>query len=286
MLAAHPEVGEALAPLLVDALRSRHGGRVAVAATFVAEHPDRVLRLPSALSLEVFDALATALRTPWPPDRFETAIALMDAAVSVHHPDAPRAVEAACHYPNITVRRRAMRAKQLLGEGTQQCLSPKRAPQPLGQSEEDVYYMQTVHSSPVTLRFATNADVGALTVRLNPELAPLTAARIAALGRSGFFNGIAIHRVVPGFVVQFGDPDGDGFGGSGVPLRCETGPVAFAPLDVGMALAGRDTGSSQLFVTLSRTPHLDGEYTRVGHAQGAWGALVEGDVITDVSVEE
>ena len=72
---------------------------------------------------------------------------------------------------------------------------------------------------------------------------------------------------MPGFVAQLGDPDGDGYGGSGTSLRCETSPVPFAHLDVGMALAGRDTGSSQFFVTLARTPHLDGEYTRVGHAE-------------------
>ena len=58
------------------------------------------------------------------------------------------------------------------------------------------------------------------------------------------------------------------------------------PLDVGMALAGRDTGSSQIFVTLSRTPHLDGEYTRVGHAEGDWAGIAMGDVITDVRVSE
>ncbi len=53
-----------------------------------------------------------------------------------------------------------------------------------------------------------------------------------------------------------------------------------------MALAGRDTGSSQLFVTLSRTPHLDGEYTRVGRAEGDWAALGQGDVITDAKIVE
>jgi peptidyl-prolyl cis-trans isomerase B (cyclophilin B) len=54
---------------------------------------------------------------------------------------------------------------------------------------------------------------------------------------------------------------------------------------VGMALAGRDTGSSQIFVTLSRTPHLDGEYTRVGRAEGDWYAVAQGDLIKDARVE-
>ena len=101
--------------------------------------------------------------------------------------------------------------------------------------------------------FKTDAGVE-LTVFLEPELSPITATRIASLVKSGFYKGIVVHRVVPGFVVQLGDPDGDGYGGAGTSLRCETSPVPFGLLDVGMALAGRDTGSSQFFVTLSRTP--------------------------------
>ena len=62
--------------------------------------------------------------------------------------------------------------------------------------------------------------------------------------------------------------------------------MPFAALDVGMALAGRDTGSSQLFVTLARTPHLDGEYTRVGHAEGDWSSLAQGDVIRGARIVE
>jgi cyclophilin family peptidyl-prolyl cis-trans isomerase len=55
---------------------------------------------------------------------------------------------------------------------------------------------------------------------------------------------------------------------------------------VGVALAGRDTGSSQLFVSLGRLPHLDGEYARVGRAEGDWWRVAEGDVIHSVKVED
>jgi cyclophilin family peptidyl-prolyl cis-trans isomerase len=129
-------------------------------------------------------------------------------------------------------------------------------------------------------------DAGQLAIVFEPDLAPVASARFVALARGGFYKGIIVHRVVPGFVAQFGDPDGDGFGGAGSLLRCETSPVPFGPLDVGVALAGRDTGSSQLFVTLARYPHLDGEYARVGRAEGDWAALAEGDAIRDVKVEE
>ena len=95
-----------------------------------------------------------------------------------------------------------------------------------------------------------------------------------------------MHRVVPGFVVQLGDPDGDGYGGAPrPPLRCETSPASFEAGAVGIALSGRDTGSSQFFVTLGREPHLDGEYALVGHAGPGWDRLVEGDVVKTVHVQ-
>jgi cyclophilin family peptidyl-prolyl cis-trans isomerase len=85
---------------------------------------------------------------------------------------------------------------------------------------------------------------------------------------------MAVHRVVPGFVVQFGDKLGDGFGDAGrAPLRCETSPTPFETYDVGMALAGRDTASSQLFVALDRYPLLDGNYAWVGRAGPEWLSL-------------
>ena len=137
---------------------------------------------------------------------------------------------------------------------------------------------------PVRVVFET--DAGALGVSFDPALAPVAATRFVALARSGFYTLVTVHRVVPGFVVQLGDRGGDGFGGSGALLRCETSPVPFQPLDVGVALAGRDTGSSQVFVTLGRHPTLDGAYAWVGRADGDWNAVVEGDSVQRVRVEE
>jgi cyclophilin family peptidyl-prolyl cis-trans isomerase len=123
-------------------------------------------------------------------------------------------------------------------------------------------------------------------VTFDPALAPVAATRFVSLARAGFYNGVAIHRVVAGFVVQLGDRGGDGYGGSGQLLRCETSPVSFGALDVGVALAGRDTGSSQIFVTLAAQPHLDGEYAWVGRAGGDWDGVAEGDVVREARVEE
>jgi cyclophilin family peptidyl-prolyl cis-trans isomerase len=79
-----------------------------------------------------------------------------------------------------------------------------------------------------------------------------------------FFDGRSFHRVVPNFVVQGGDPRGDGWGGPGYALRDEINPNPYERGTVGMALSGPDTGGSQFFVTHSRQPHLDGTYPVIG----------------------
>jgi cyclophilin family peptidyl-prolyl cis-trans isomerase len=83
------------------------------------------------------------------------------------------------------------------------------------------------------------------------------------------------HRVVPDFVVQAGDPRGDGWGGPGYALRDEINRLRYQRGAVGMALSGPDTGGSQFFVTLSPQPHLDGGYT-------VFGAIVDGEALLDV----
>jgi cyclophilin family peptidyl-prolyl cis-trans isomerase len=138
-------------------------------------------------------------------------------------------------------------------------------------------------TQPLTLLFKT--ELGDLTLTLDPTWAPVAVARIMDLVATGHFKNMPVHRVVPGFVVQFGDDSGDGFGHAGrSPIRCETSPVPFERYQVGMALAGRDTASSQMFVTLERYPRLDGNYAWVGRAGPEWARLAEGDRILDVSV--
>ncbi len=94
--------------------------------------------------------------------------------------------------------------------------------------------------------------------------APQTAWSFVALARNGFFNGLSIHRVVPNFVVQDGDPRGDGEGGPGFTIRDELNERPFLRGTVGMALSWKDTGGSQFFITHSPQPHLDARYTVFG----------------------
>jgi cyclophilin family peptidyl-prolyl cis-trans isomerase len=95
--------------------------------------------------------------------------------------------------------------------------------------------------------------------------APQTTQNFIALARKGFFNGLQIHRVVPNFVIQAGDPRGDGSGGPGYSIRDELNDRPYVRGTVGMALSGPDTGGSQFFITQSPQPHLDAKYTVFGH---------------------
>jgi cyclophilin family peptidyl-prolyl cis-trans isomerase len=94
--------------------------------------------------------------------------------------------------------------------------------------------------------------------------APRTVANFVALVRRNYFRGVQLHRVVPDFVVQDGDPRGDGEGGPGYTIRDEINQRPYLRGTVGMALDWADTGGSQFFITHSPQPHLDGRYTVFG----------------------
>jgi cyclophilin family peptidyl-prolyl cis-trans isomerase len=119
---------------------------------------------------------------------------------------------------------------------------------------------------------------------LGPD-APLTVDNFLRLVERRFFDGNRWHRVVPNFVVQDGDPRGDGFGGPGGAIRDEINRNRYDDAMLGMALSGPDTGMSQWFITLSPQPHLDGTYTVFGKVVGGTAALLritQGDVIRTI----
>ena len=123
-----------------------------------------------------------------------------------------------------------------------------------------------------------------------PEDAPLTVDNFIKLARSNYFNGLAVHRVVPNFVMQDGDNRGDGNGGPGWSIRCEINMLPYERGAVGMALSGKDTGGSQWFVTHSPQPHLDGGYTVFGKVNETdmkiVDSIVRGDKILSVKIVE
>jgi len=136
-----------------------------------------------------------------------------------------------------------------------------------GEMDRDRYHRAAdLHRRQVTAVIEL-AD-GDIHLELFPVEAPLTVLNFLDLARDGYFDGIGFHRVVPGFVVQGGDPEGDGWGGPGHTIRCENSRLRYERGMVGMALAGKDTGGSQFFITLAPQPHLDGRYTIFGQVTG------------------
>ena len=110
--------------------------------------------------------------------------------------------------------------------------------------------------------------------------APGTVANFVKLSREGFYDGLTFHRVIPGFVIQGGCPNGTGSGGPGYTIKCELdGDNQYHDRGVlSMAHAGRDTGGSQFFICHNRenTRHLDRQHT-------VFGKVVDGlDVIDDI----
>lgn len=95
--------------------------------------------------------------------------------------------------------------------------------------------------------------------------APNTSARIQELIKQGFYNGLTFHRVIPGFVIQGGDPKGNGTGGSGKKLKAEFNHHKHVPGTVAMARS-QDVNSadSQFYISTGTHPHLDGKYTVFG----------------------
>lgn len=135
------------------------------------------------------------------------------------------------------------------------------------------------------LRLAT--ERGEITIDFRGAPAPIAQANLAALAERGFFDGLAFHRVVPGFVTQGGDPRGDGYGGPGHVMPCEWSPLRYERGTVGVALAGKDTGGSQIFIAHEATRHLDARYTVIGRVSSGMevvDALWPYDTITSVEL--
>ena len=107
---------------------------------------------------------------------------------------------------------------------------------------------------------------GRVTILLNPDAAPKTVAHIKELVRKGFYNNTPIHRVIPGFMAQMGDPTGTGGGpGSGTTVPAEFGKLPFDRGTVGLArTSDPNSGDSQFFIMFAPNASLNGQYTVFG----------------------
>ncbi len=119
-------------------------------------------------------------------------------------------------------------------------------------------------------------DGGVMKAELYPDIAPNTVNNFVSLVRSGFFDGLIFHRVIPGFMIQGGDPDGMGTGGPGYSIKGEFSQNGFqnellhtrGVLSMARAM-DPDSAGSQFFVMVADAPHLDGGYA-------AFGKVIEG----------
>ncbi len=142
--------------------------------------------------------------------------------------------------------------------------------------------MSSVHAQTGHPKAVIETTKGKIVIELYSDKAPKTVENFTTLAKKGFYNGIIFHRVIPGFMVQTGDPTGTGRGGPGY-----TFPDEFAPDlkhdaagTLSMANAGPNTNGSQFFITLAPTPWLDGKHA-------IFGKVIEGQNVVEqiVAVE-
>ena len=151
----------------------------------------------------------------------------------------------------------------------------------------DADYRRALSRIGKNVRAVVTTSKGSFTIEFLPEAAPLTVDNFVQLAQRNYYRNVTIHRVVPNFVIQDGDPRGDGNGGPGYQIRCEINEVPYDRAAVGMALSGKDTGGSQWFVTHSPQPHLDGGYTVFGRVIAGMDVvdkIVRGDVIQSITI--
>lgn len=124
-------------------------------------------------------------------------------------------------------------------------------------------------------------DYGKITVKLDPEQAPITVQNFINLAQRGFYDGLTFHRIISGFMIQGGDPNGNGTGGSGTNIKGEftsnghNNTISHKRGVISMARSGMpDSASSQFFIMHNDAPHLNGNYA-------AFGYVTEGMEVVD-----
>ena len=124
---------------------------------------------------------------------------------------------------------------------------------------------------------------------VDPKVAPQTVNNFVYLSQNAYYDGLTFHRVVPGFVVQGGDPDGNGTGGPGYKLPNETNPSKWPRGTVGMASSAAGVSGSQFFITLGDAPSLatSGVYNHFGQVASGMNVIDSvrvGDRMTSIDI--
>lgn len=241
--------------------------------------------LATLKDIDAVPALVAAYRSAVTIDSTYVARAAMLTALNQLSPPTARPLlQEALHDKDWAVRVKA--ADLLRAQGDTDPVAQAIRPATEGRPISDPAW-----TSIVAPRYSPHAFIdtekGTIEIELAVLDAPLTVNNFIALARRGFFNGTPIHRVVPDFVLQDGDPRGDGEGGPGYTIRDELNERPYLRGTVGMALDWKDTGGSQFFITYSPQPHLDARYTAFGtvvNGMDVVDRLVRGDVIRSVRI--
>ncbi len=140
-----------------------------------------------------------------------------------------------------------------------------------------------------TTRVELVTNKGNIELELYRDKAPFAVMNFLKLAKKNFYNNTFFHRVVSNFVIQGGDPRGDGWGGPSYAIRSEFSTLKYDENGiVGMASAGKDTEGSQFFITHSPTPHLDGRYTifgKVVRGMDVVNSILVGDEVVEVKIK-
>jgi cyclophilin family peptidyl-prolyl cis-trans isomerase/HEAT repeat protein len=283
-----------LLPAVLQSVRKARGADARETLLRHLEHADTGVRAAAADGLAelkitgLSDRLSTAYRAALPDPDFDARASLVDALALQKDAAALATLRtAAGQDPARVVRLRAGEALRAAGQE-----APFAGSEPVVRPAVDYRVAMFPYDPPpgvelFTPRARLHTSKGVIEFHLNIVEAPLTSAAFIDLARRGFYDGLTFHRVVPGFVIQGGDPKGDGSGGPGYNLRCEIGQRPYGRGVVGMALSGKDTGGSQFFITHVPTPHLDARYTVFGWVASGMevvDAIRQGDVIQRVEI--
>jgi cyclophilin family peptidyl-prolyl cis-trans isomerase/HEAT repeat protein len=284
-------------PAVLQALRRARGEQSLDTLRRHLEHRDLGVRTAAAEAVAALGAegVSADLHAAWKrgladgPGEFEARLAAV-GALAAQKDEAARValLEVAKTDPARAVRTVAAAALRSLGTSDVPDPGPERSGRPPLDYRAAMAPYDPSPGVPVyTPRAFVHTRHGTIEVHLDVVEAPLTSAAFVELARRGFYDGLTFHRVEPGFVVQGGDPRGDGNGGPGYSLRCEITRRPYGRGSVGMALSGKDTGGSQFFITESAQPQLDGRYTLFGNVVAGMEAVDRirpGDIIDRVEV--
>lgn len=189
------------------------------------------------------------------PQDVETMAVLIDAVVQLKSNRAISFLDSIyLHTSNKTISEKAAKGLTDFGISAQ---SRNFKPENLFLPDSMIYGPEPVF---VTIQ----TEKGEINLELWPDIAPATVSNFVYLANKGFYKNLTFHRVVSDFVIQGGDPRGDGWGGPGYSIPCEYNEKPFIRGSIGMATSGKDTGGSQFFICHSEQPHLNRRYSNFG----------------------